>query len=174
MSKKSVDASTRQSAANNTNSTEQKHTSAKTSKGRRALLASVAAAGAAGSLPSQWKRPVVDSIFLPAHAQTSDSPTSAIVTTLGAIGCDQNVLDTVSAIANTTGATGAAVLYSFNRDFVGICSSPDGGSFTTLVQTQTFTDISTFTSAIFPTAFTTSGMTASFTSTSTFTTTVTI
>ena len=46
---------------------------------RHALVASVAAAGAAG-LPSEWKRPVVDSILLPAHAQTSVTGTSSFTT----------------------------------------------------------------------------------------------
>lgn len=40
---------------------------------RRALLAAISGAGVAGAmrLPSQWSRPVVDHIMLPAHAQGS-------------------------------------------------------------------------------------------------------
>lgn len=42
-------------------------------KGRRtALLSAIGVAGAA-SLPSEWKKPVIDSLVLPAHAQMSPS-----------------------------------------------------------------------------------------------------
>ena len=44
-------------------------------KARRKLLKSIAAGGgvivAGKSLPDGWTRPVVDSVMLPAHAQTS-------------------------------------------------------------------------------------------------------
>jgi hypothetical protein len=41
---------------------------------RRSLLKKLAVGGIAGAaLPTQWSRPVVDSVMLPAHAQTSDS-----------------------------------------------------------------------------------------------------
>ena len=49
----------------------------KTSTKRRKLLKSVAAGGStlvvAKVLPDQWARPVVESVMLPAHAQTSSS-----------------------------------------------------------------------------------------------------
>ena len=40
---------------------------------RRSLLKKLAVGGLAGAaMPSQWSRPVIDSVVLPAHAQTSD------------------------------------------------------------------------------------------------------
>ena len=55
-------------------------TDKKSSESRRKLLKSIAAGSGAivagKSLPESWKRPVVDSVMLPAHAQTSPpSPT---------------------------------------------------------------------------------------------------
>ena len=42
-------------------------------KSRRNILKKLAVGGIAGAaLPTQWSRPVVDSVMLPAHAQTSD------------------------------------------------------------------------------------------------------
>lgn len=39
---------------------------------RRRLLGTLVAGGAAGAaLPSQWKKPVIDAVMLPAHAQTT-------------------------------------------------------------------------------------------------------
>ena len=50
-------------------------TDKKSSESRRKLLKSIAAGSGAivagKSLPESWKRPVVDSVMLPAHAQTS-------------------------------------------------------------------------------------------------------
>jgi hypothetical protein len=54
-----------------------KMTDKKSNKSRRKLLKSIAAGSgavvAAKSLPESWNRPVVDSVMLPAHAQTSPS-----------------------------------------------------------------------------------------------------
>ena len=50
----------------------------KSQESRRKLLKSIAAGSSASvtgkSLPEEWKKPVVDSIVLPAHAQTSPAP----------------------------------------------------------------------------------------------------
>ena len=50
----------------------------KSSDSRRKILKSIAAGSGAivagKSLPESWSRPVVDSVLLPAHAQTSPSP----------------------------------------------------------------------------------------------------
>ena len=60
-----------------------------TSKNRRKLLKSIAAGSgvvvAGKSLPDNWSRPVVDSVMLPAHAQTSGSY-SGSATVQGTIG----------------------------------------------------------------------------------------
>lgn len=52
----------------------------KTLKNRRKLLKTVAAGGGAiiagKTLPEKWGRPVVDSVLLPAHAQTSGGPST--------------------------------------------------------------------------------------------------
>ena len=53
-------------------------TDKKSSESRRKLLKSIAAGSgvivAGKSLPESWSRPVVDSVMLPAHAQTSPTP----------------------------------------------------------------------------------------------------
>ena len=53
-------------------------TDKKSSENRRKLLKSIAAGSGAivagKSLPESWSRPVVDSVMLPAHAQTSPAP----------------------------------------------------------------------------------------------------
>lgn len=142
--------------------------------GRRAVLASVAAAGATCSLPSRWKRPVVDSVLLPAHAQTSVQPTSAILTTLGALSCDADFTFSISALNAVTGSTGALVTYQLSLEFFATCSDPHGASTSTLVSTDSFTDNTTFSDTAFPSFFTTSGTTGGFTVTGTFTTTATV
>lgn len=43
-------------------------------KSRRAVVPIVAAAIGAGMLPPHWRRPVIDAVLLPAHAQTSVAP----------------------------------------------------------------------------------------------------
>jgi len=58
---------------------------------RRKLLKSLAAAGggafiAGKSLSETWSRPVVDSVLLPAHAQTSQMPAIAIYTASASVG----------------------------------------------------------------------------------------
>ena len=60
-------------------------TDKKSSESRRKLLKSIAAGGGAivagKSLPENWKKPVVDSVLLPAHAQTSPAPTTTAAPT---------------------------------------------------------------------------------------------
>lgn len=41
-------------------------------KARRRLLKVLTAGGAAATMPSQWAKPIVESVVTPAHAQTSD------------------------------------------------------------------------------------------------------
>ena len=52
----------------------------KSNESRRKLLKSIAAGSGAivagKSLPDKWTAPVVDSVLLPAHAQTSPAPTT--------------------------------------------------------------------------------------------------
>ena len=59
-------------------------TDIKSSESRRKLLKSIAAGSGAivagKSLPESWSRPVVDSVMLPAHAQTSPTCTDTLVT----------------------------------------------------------------------------------------------
>lgn len=60
-------------------------TDKKSSESRRKLLKSIAAGSGAviagKSLPETWSRPVVDSVILPSHAQTSPAALSCIGTT---------------------------------------------------------------------------------------------
>ena len=113
-------------------------------KKRRALLASIATVGAASALPTEWKKPVVDSILLPAHGQMSPtdptlgmvSTTTTVVnvsqTTYGSALCtvqlEQNwVLETFAASTALTGisiATGSVYLTQ-----VSSCSDNVGGTF---------------------------------------------
>ena len=62
---------------------DKKETSVTDDKGRRKLLKSVVAGGGAVTvakmLPDQWARPVVDSVMLPSHAQTSMAAIGAFV-----------------------------------------------------------------------------------------------
>ena len=59
----------------------------KSSESRRKLLKSIAAGSGAivagKSLPESWKRPVVDSVMLPAHAQTSPPSTTFSCSVVG-------------------------------------------------------------------------------------------
>ena len=54
---------------------------------RRAVFALSLGGGAAYALPNKWTKPIVDSVIMPAHAQTSiedeDTPTSTPSTTSG-------------------------------------------------------------------------------------------
>ena len=69
-------------------------------KKRRALLASIATAGAASALPTEWKKPVVDSILLPAHGQMSPTdPTLGMVSTTTTV---VNVSQTTYGVAACT------------------------------------------------------------------------
>lgn len=83
---------------------------------RRKLLKSIAAGSGAivagKSLPDSWSRPVVDSVLLPVHAQTS--PTSPIIYAIG-----------------DTGPGGGIVFYITNGGLNGLEAAPsdqDGGS----------------------------------------------
>jgi hypothetical protein len=81
---------------------------------RRKLLKSIAAGSGAivagKSLPESWSRPVVDSVMLPAHAETSPgqnltgSYTTQVDVTLG----DSNLLDTLIPTAQASIVTPAA------------------------------------------------------------------
>jgi len=63
----------------------------KSSESRRNLLKSIAAGGGAivagKTLPEKWTAPVVDSVLLPAHAQTSPAPTTTVAPTTTAAPC---------------------------------------------------------------------------------------
>ena len=47
---------------------------------RRKLLGSLAVVGGVSALPTSWVKPVINSVILPAHAQTSESDPSASTT----------------------------------------------------------------------------------------------
>ncbi|KAA3631455.1 MAG: hypothetical protein DWQ08_04830 [Proteobacteria bacterium] len=58
----------------------------KAKEGRRRLLGTLAAGGVAGAtLPGQWKKPVIDAVVLPAHAQTTGTIIQAGGGSTGAI-----------------------------------------------------------------------------------------
>lgn len=79
---------------------------------RRTLLAAIATGGAVASseLPGRWSRPLIDSVMLPAHAQTSptdDSPTDSSTCTATAAIFDFWILGgSLTATAPFTGSIG--------------------------------------------------------------------
>lgn len=65
---------------------------------RRKIVVGTAASGAAAlighTLPGSWSRPVVESVILPAHAQTSvEAPSCSCQITSLDVECDQYILD---------------------------------------------------------------------------------
>ena len=64
-------------------------TDKKSSESRRKLLKSIAAGSgvivAGKSLPESWSKPVVDSVMLPAHAQTSPAPPAPLACSPGSL-----------------------------------------------------------------------------------------
>ena len=66
-------------------------------KSRRKLLKSIAAGSGAivagKSLPESWSRPVVDSVMLPAHAQTSFMPVFGGTSLIPMVDADDSILD---------------------------------------------------------------------------------
>ena len=83
----------------------------KSSDSRRKLLKSIAAGSGAivagKSLPESWSRPVVDSVMLPTHAQTSPTPPTCCLTDGVYCGTVTSSPDGVNRIdIFVTGATG--------------------------------------------------------------------
>jgi hypothetical protein len=111
---------------------ESEMTDKKSSESRRKLLKSIAAGSGAivagKSLPESWSRPVVDSVMLPAHAQTSptctDTPIAGMRTSLDLL-------------------TGGAASFSINnylggdQAFSGSWSGPDSSRVVTINETRT-------------------------------------
>jgi len=61
---------------------------------RRTVLASLGAGVLVTALPPRWKRPAVESVLLPAHAQTSGSPETCAAATVPALVLDLTACDT--------------------------------------------------------------------------------
>jgi hypothetical protein len=106
-------------------------TDKKSNESRRKLLKSIAAGGGAviagKSLPENWTKPVVDSVMLPAHAQTS-------VCTL-----TMEVLDEAGAVI-PTGTTITIATPRPQADFRGTVSPPELGAGNTVTLTWTSPD----------------------------------
>ena len=155
---------------------------------RKVLLASVAAAGAAG-LPSEWKRPIVDSVLLPAHAQMSPSITttsmtsstgspvtssfttqvSTTFTTQGVANCIGGSFETVT-VGNFTTATSGVVFYDETRIAEIFTSCSDSNGATSSTTTAGFSYISTgLSSSSFPSSGSALGSTFATSITTTFT-----
>ena len=66
------------SKANNSVVKEEKN---KQAMNRRKLLGSLAVVGGVSAMPSNWVKPVINSVILPAHAQTSEPLSSASTST---------------------------------------------------------------------------------------------
>ena len=100
-------------------------------KSRRKLLKSIAAGSGAviagKSLPESWSKPVVDSVMLPAHAQTSPSPcTPCLVAATYCGGGGSGSIDMDVAIDGTVTVTHSAMTNSSQTDTVDPCT---GGAF---------------------------------------------
>jgi len=108
-------------------------------KSRRKLLKSIAAGSGAviagKSLPESWSKPVVDSVMLPAHAQTSPSPcTPCLVAATYCEGQGNNGGITVSVAIDGTVTVDAPSLDSQLTDTVDPCA---GGAFSVTGDTGT-------------------------------------
>jgi len=102
---------------------------------RRVLLAAISAAGLAGTarLPSQWTRPVVDHVLLPAHAVGS--------ITACTLDCIDQLLATII-FSSSGGATEVTV--SITEVFAITCTRiPDGASISTSFMSSTITNAPT-------------------------------
>lgn len=83
----------------------------KSNDSRRKLLKSIAAGSgvivAGKSLPESWSRPIVDSVILPAHAQTSGGPFAGnATTTTPALGTDSVFAQAADALIPQARANG--------------------------------------------------------------------
>ena len=118
---------------------------------RRKLLGSLAVVGGVGAMPSSWVKPVINSVILPAHAQTSESDTSAPTTPLipgltlsdtefaiSATGFLSTSIQVIPDNASTSGGTLALNVFPdtpFTTVFIGSAAfldsnlDPDNGSF---------------------------------------------
>ena len=79
--------------------------SSKTESGRRKLLKAGGVVASAALVPEKWQKPVVDSIMLPAHAQTSTVLIGAVVLRRGSVmpdsPADSMVAETETGIIDT-------------------------------------------------------------------------
>lgn len=86
----------------------QEQTSADSTR-RTALLGAIGVAGAAG-LPSEWKKPIIDGLLLPAHAQMSPTTSTSAITSNTATGTGTSTVSSseptmTSTMTSTTSAT---------------------------------------------------------------------
>ena len=149
---------------------------------RRALMASIVAAGAVG-LPTQWKKPVIDHILLPAHAETSPGPASTFTTQVttsfavaqsatGVFTCSNDLIGT-RVITSTGGNRGG----DFNISYIvtdlirQTCQNPVGGTTSNIISNNTFTISNTTTALPTLTSFSTSSNFSTNNITGTFTST---
>lgn len=100
-------------------------------KSRRKLLKSIAAGSGAviagKSLPESWSKPVVDSVLLPVHAQTSPSPcTPCLVAATYCVGGGNGSIEMAVAANGTVTVTYSAFDSSPQTDIVDPCA---GGAF---------------------------------------------
>lgn len=98
---------------------------------RRKLLKSIAAGSGAviagKSLPESWSKPVVDSVMLPVHAQTSPSPcTPCLVAATYCAGGGNGSIEVAVAVDGTVSVTYNAFDSSPQTDNVDPCA---GGAF---------------------------------------------
>lgn len=102
-------------------------TDKKSSESRRKLLKSIAAGSGAivagKSLPESWSRPVVESVLLPAHAQTSTAPACTITVLVAGIPDGSSAVTQNTSISGTiTPNPGADVSVLIELDFDGVFS----------------------------------------------------
>ena len=121
-------------------------TDKKSSESRRKLLKTIAAGSGAivagKSLPESWSRPVVDSVMLPAHAQTSPAPPPAEEPTFGgaALSVVLNDMDNDSMLAQLTNEFADTFISPAHAGGGGggsaaVCAPQSGGMLDVTIQT---------------------------------------
>jgi hypothetical protein len=145
----------------------------RTDKSRRtALFGAIGVAGAA-SLPSEWKKPVIDGLVLPAHAQMSPSVITQVSTTTvqqpqigsysGIANCHKYVSEVggvvSTALTNAESGGEYAITFAYTQYTVTICE--DGMGRTTIIASSS--DSSSTSTSYFETSVSTNLTTTSYT-----------
>ena len=108
----------KESKANNSGVKEEKN---KQAMNRRKLLGSLAVVGGVSAMPTNWVKPVINSVFLPAHAQTSETPALTLSATSFDVSTLQGIsdLDFVSTVISSAPAIASGGFFDLNATDLG-------------------------------------------------------